>query len=376
VGRGREFFLRSGSPLPNDGTFYPKGRGHYGGTVTENNEPITLAGIATGIGSMPGSDIAEATRIVIGELTALPYLPELPARGVGADMIGRTAALLVDLPTEVVPSGYRVAARSGRDHRRGLDLMERDLDTLHDLEFAARTIKVQLAGPWTLAAGVELPRGQRVLTDDGALRDFTESLIEGMRQHIAEVHRRTGAAVIVQLDEPSLPAVLRGGLRTPSGFGHLSEIPEPDVQRVLAEVIDAAAAATGRPVIVHCCEKLSNVPISLLHKAGANALALDVTKFGTSPAKVADQLGEVLEEGVGLLLGLVPTTETSASLHDLAAPALELVDRLGFNRSLLGERMVPTPTCGLAGATPAWALKAHELSTDLAKAFVEPPESW
>ena len=54
-------------------------------------------GSATGIGSLPGIDIAEAVKTVFGELP-LPYLPELPARGPGADMIGRSAGLLVDLP--------------------------------------------------------------------------------------------------------------------------------------------------------------------------------------------------------------------------------------------------------------------------------------
>ena len=38
---------------------------------------------------------------VAGELPVLTALPELPARGVGADMIGRTAGLLVDIAVEV-----------------------------------------------------------------------------------------------------------------------------------------------------------------------------------------------------------------------------------------------------------------------------------
>lgn len=330
---------------------------------------------------MPGTDIAEATRVVFGELGALPHLPELPARGVGADLIGRTAALLVDLPTEVVPSGYRVAARPGMDARRGADLLARDLDTLHDLAEGAPAVKVQVAGPWTLTSGIELPRGERVLTDQGALREFTESLIEGLRLHVADVARRTGAPVVVQLDEPTLPWVLIGGLRTPSGFGHVSAVPEPDAERVLGEVIDAAKDATGQPVIVHCCAPLSGdgaTPIALLRKAGADALALDVTGFGGAPATVADQLGEVIEDGAALVLGLVPATEPAAQpdLHKLAEPALTLVDRLGFPRAVLGTRAVPTPTCGLAGAGVAWAQRALHLSGELARAFVEPPESW
>ncbi|HEX4225161.1 MAG TPA: methionine synthase, partial [Pseudonocardiaceae bacterium] len=64
------------------------------------------------------------------------------------------------------------------------------------------------------------------------------------------------------------------------------------------------------------------------------------------------------------------------TLHEVAKPALELVDRLGFPRTLLAERAVPTPTCGLAGASQEWARRALTLTRELGAAFVEPPESW
>ena len=46
---------------------------------------------------MPGTDPAEAMRVIAGELAGFPHLAELPDRGPGADLIGRTAALLVDI---------------------------------------------------------------------------------------------------------------------------------------------------------------------------------------------------------------------------------------------------------------------------------------
>src|SRR5690606_40782810 len=72
-------------------------------------------GVSTGIGSMPGTDAAEACAVVLGELPQLPYLPELPDRGLGADMIGRSAAMLVDIAVEYVPTGYRVTAKPGAE---------------------------------------------------------------------------------------------------------------------------------------------------------------------------------------------------------------------------------------------------------------------
>lgn len=336
-------------------------------------------GLVTGIGSLPGSDPLEAARIVLGELPELPHLPELPARGVGADIIGRTAGLLVDLAVEVVPSAYRVTARPGRDHRRAVDLLRADLDAFDEAWDAAGprpSVKLQAAGPWTLTAAVELARGHRVLTDHGALREFAESLAEGLSRHVSEVAARTGASVVLQLDEPGLPAVLDGRLPTPSGYGMVAAVPAPDAQDLLARVIDQVKSATGCTVVAHCCAP--QPPITLLRKAGADAIAFDTTLIGKAPTSFWDELGEAWDAGTTLFLGLVPSVAppAPAALRTLADPALKLVDRLGFRRELLAERAVPTPCCGLAGASAGWVRRALSYTRDLGKAFVEPPRGW
>ena len=78
--------------------------GSVADTSTADRFPWPAAS-ATGIGSMPGTDHAEAMRIILGELPDLPHLAELPSRGAGADLTGRTAALLVDLPVETTAGG-------------------------------------------------------------------------------------------------------------------------------------------------------------------------------------------------------------------------------------------------------------------------------
>lgn len=332
------------------------------------------------MGSMPGTDADEAARVVLGELPGLPHLVELPARGVGADLLGRGAALLVDLAVEMVPSGYRVSARPGRDHQRALDWLRRDVDALHDavdrLGSPPPVVKVQAPGPWTLAAGVELASGHRVLTDPGARREFAASLVEGLRSHVDEVARRTGAPVLVQFDEPTLPTVLAGGLPTPSGYGTVPAPDRADVPAVLAEAVDAARAATGQPVVLHCCA--TRPPLRQLRASGADVLAFDATALGGAPAALTDEIGEAIEDGVTLFLGLVPTSEPAVpdTLHGLAKPALDLLDRLGFSRDVLATQVVPTPVCGLAGASARYARRALEQARELGRAFTEPPESW
>src|SRR3954463_3278947 len=189
----------------------------------------TPTGVATGVGSMPGEDVDAALGTVAGAFPALPHLPELPARGAGSDMIGRAAAQLGDLHVDLQPAGWRLRPRAGVDETRARDRLDRELDALvpalpgYDGDF-----KVQLTGPWTLAATLELTRGGKAVGDRGASRDLAASLAGAARQHLAAAARRLPAArLILQLDEPALPAVLAGSVPTESGFGRVAAIAPP-----------------------------------------------------------------------------------------------------------------------------------------------------
>ncbi len=272
--------------------------------MSETRQHPWPVGAATGVGSLPGTDIAEALRTVLGELPDLPYLPELPARGPGAEIIGRTAGLLVGLPVDLYVGHWRMVARPGIDARRIADLLARDLDALTDVatDFTG-VFKVQAAGPWTLAAGLDRQLGGPVLGDHGAARDLAASLAEGLAAHVAEVGRRLpGARVLLQLDEPSLPAVLAGRVRTESGLYTLRSVGVETARSALREVIDAA----GVPVVVHCCAP--DAPVTLLREAGAAAVALDLTQLGN-----LDPIGEALDAGIGLFAGAVPTSGATFS---------------------------------------------------------------
>lgn len=132
---------------------------------------MSVFATATGIGSWPGTAAREAAQVVVGELAgALAYLTELPARGVGADMLGRAGGLLVDVAIDTVPRGYRIAARPGAVTRRAASLLDEDMDALEEawetagLRGCGRAVKVQAPGPVTLVAGLELANGHRAIT--------------------------------------------------------------------------------------------------------------------------------------------------------------------------------------------------------------------
>lgn len=343
------------------------------------SEPVVVKrswheAVATGTGSLPGQSVDEAARMIAGELPDLPYLAELPDRGVGADMVGRTIGLLVDVFAEVVPSGWRVTRRPGRDVRRAKDFLEWDLDAATEQYAGADWVKVQICGPWTLASQVEVASGNRALIDDGAVDDLAASLTQGVLDHLDELGRRLpGTSFVVQVDEPSLPAVIAGVLSTPSGFGTVRAVDRQRVGQVLQRITDALGDV---PVIAHCCHP--SAPLRLLEAAGFDALSIDFTDIGTSAARM-DPIGELVELGTILLAGLVPGVRPAGRDRELkawAAPVLGTFDRLGFPRETLPGRVVPTPTCGLAGADHDWAIDAMKTVRQLAQAFQDPPEGW
>ncbi len=327
------------------------------------------AGVATGVGSLPGIDFDAAVAASFDALADLPHLPELPGRGPGADMVGRVATRLVGLAVDRTPSGWRFVDRPTLDQRAAAQLLEADLDALLPVAGPGYdgALKLQLAGPWTLAAAIELPRGGAALGAVGAVRDLVASLAETAREHVADVRRRLPTArLVLQLDEPSLPAVLAGRVRTQSGLGTLRVPEEPDVVAALREVMGAVDV----PVAVHCCAP--QPPLRLFRSAGAAAVGVDLT----AGAVDRDVLGELVEGGAVIWLGVVPSLGPGVPpvAREVADPVRRLWRELGFAAEALPASIGVTPACGLAGASPGWANTAYRLVGQVARALSEAPE--
>ncbi|GAA3376450.1 methionine synthase [Streptomyces racemochromogenes] len=323
---------------------------------------------ATGVGSLPGGDAREAAKTATGSFEEFPYLPELPARGPGADMIGRSLGLLVDMYAHVEPSGWRISDRPGRDTRRARSWLGEDLDALEEFtQGYTGKLKVQAVGPWTLATALELHGGEAVLQDAGACRDLAASLAEGLRDHLADVRKRVpGAEIVLQYDEPSLTAVLRGRVRSASGYRTYRAV---DRQVVESTLRDLFAVHDGE-VVVHSCAP--EVPFALLHRAGATGVSFD---FSLLTEREDDAIGEAVEGGLKLFTGVVPGTD--APLSDPGGSVMgvrKLWRRLGLAPGTLAESVVVTPSCGLAGASPAYARAAQAHCVRAARSLADNPE--
>jgi methionine synthase II (cobalamin-independent) len=310
--------------------------------VAEQQQYPWVPGSATGIGSMPGTDPAEAMRVIAGELPGFPHLPELPDRGPGAEITGRTAALLIDMPVEITPRGWRLADHPGRDMARAKSMLSSDLDVMEEvLQGYEGPLKIQVCGPWTLAATLELNRTMdAALRDPGAVADLTASLAEAAANHAADVAKRVpGARLVTQIDEPALTAIVNGEVPTASG---LSRIPAID-QGTISERLGQVLANINGYTAVHCCA--ASVRFEIIRAAGAHAVAFDL---GLLRRGEEEAVAELAETGMGLFVGL-----TGDTARKTAERIVELWHRMGSEPN--AAQTVITPPCGLAADSPQQA---------------------
>jgi methionine synthase II (cobalamin-independent) len=119
-----------------------------------------------------------------------------------------------------------------------------------------------------------------------------------------------------------------------------------------------AVTDAGATPLAHCCA--ADPPIALLRGAGARGISLDLAVLG---AAAYDDLGAALDAGDRVLLGVVPATDPPRVPSDqqVVERVLRLLDMLGFDPEEVAGRLVLTPACGLAGATPSYAREALAL---------------
>jgi methionine synthase II (cobalamin-independent) len=281
-------------------------------------------------------------------------------------MTGRSLAVVAELGFDLQPAGWRLTDAPGVDHRRARSLLAQDLDTLEEQahgSLAGVELKVQVAGPWTLAATVERPRGDRLLADAGARRDLGQALAEGIVRHVEDVRRRVpGAQLLVQVDEPALPAVLAAKVPTASGFGRHRSVDAPAASEALGWVFAAIEGAGATPV-AHCCA--ADVPIGLLRGAGARSVSVDLEVLA---ATGYDELGAALDAGDRVFLGVVPAVDPARTPTDqqVVERVVRLLDMLGLDPDEVGGQLVLTPSCGLAGASPSYVRAALSRARDSA----------
>lgn len=313
---------------------------------------------ATGVGSLPGINSLESARMVAGELPDFIHLVELPQRGPGADMVGRTVGLIAhvvgELGLQTTPQGWRIDQPGGRLMRRAWSWFAEDLDSLEATTTGyAGALKIQVCGPWTLAAAIESRLGERLVADQGATRDLSEALAAAVAWLCSEIRRRVSHAhaMFVQVDEPSLGAVASGTLGTASGLSTYAPVADSLLVAGLTPVMLASRQAGASPG-VHSCAR--DTPWHVVQRAGADFLCADL--LGAAPPD--EVLGDYWERGAPILAGCIPPSAPEVFDGKAASrPVREAASRLGFTDRY--GTISLTPSCGLAGVDPAHVMRTY-----------------
>ena len=191
------------------------------------------------LGELPDLPVpARAARPRAGRRPDRPHR-RAARRPAGGDHAGRLAARRPP----------RAATSAGR-----ATCCARDLDALEEPPPATTgPLKVQVCGPWTLAATIELTAARDpALADPGAVADLTASLAEGVAAHVAEVRSACPARTCCcSSTSPPLPAVLAGTVPTASGLSRVRR--RRGDRRPSQPARGARSAARRFTVVVHCC---------------------------------------------------------------------------------------------------------------------------
>ena len=300
----------------------------------------------TAAGSLPGDDFRGALGALTEVLPEILPLPELPQRGVGSQMVGRALGLIGGLAFDLQPAGWRLTSGSGADHRRARSQWRFDLDDVEELlQGFDGTLKVAVAGPWTLAASVERPMGDRLLADHGARRELAQALADGVSLLFADLAKRLPAATLrLQVDEPMVVSVAEGGVPTASGFSRHRRVHAPELSSALEML-----TSLDRNAILHCCAAGEWLPLA--RSSGFTAASVDMGLF--EEPRLRDDVGQWLADGRSLVAGVVDSVRPSfQSADQLLTRSLDFLRPMGLDPDALRHHVILGTSCGLA----SWSL--------------------
>lgn len=336
----------------------------------------------SGVGPWPGDDQLEAQSAVTGEIAetpdpavGMPWAVRLPDRGPEHTGVGAGLGLLLDLPAELGPHGWRFADRPGHDAAR-LDAARRE--QVDALAVAAHgwsgPLLVPVCGPLTLAGSVYLARGDRAVADRGAVTEIVESLAAGIGDHLAAIGRvLPEAAPTVLLHEPLLAAVVAGTLPTFSGYARLRSVPAAEVAERLTRAVDLLRAAGAARVAIHLSTGATLAPV--VRRSGADGIGVTVSGLDE---RRWEPVAEAVEAGLRLFAQVEPPRTSQCAGPDVrgvAQPVLDGWRRVGLPNDRLGAvtLLAPAPEIGApeavrtARATLATVARAAELVAERAE---------
>lgn len=338
----------------------------------DSEQPLTfdehLLVPATGLGGWGGANMVDAVSRVRGELGSphLSFLPELADRGLHATALGRTLACLEGLTADVTASGWRITEGFAKEGNLAQTVLASDINVLADVVGKEKNpeggLKVRLLGPFSLAASTYLTNGELVLIDHGARRDLRDSLLAGLESLVQRLKQAVpGLHLSLQFDEPLLPAVLAGTIKTSSGYSTVRALARHEAVESLAQV-HHRAEQLGASVLVRSS-------VLELHPEIQAILTNPVLNLAGRPTCDWEQVARIVEAGARPLFETV-SPHTRTPVGELARDFWACWSDVGLSKNLLSS-VTLTDLPGLEELHPELATTVLGHLTETARALSE-----
>jgi hypothetical protein len=313
---------------------------------------------ATGIGSVPSTNVEDACLNILRLLPDIPFWPQLVRRSPLEDM---NIQFTEGLPLLAIDENARTISLSDSDMDTGLiefydHYLSEDTDYfaigkeyaqgLHkqidiisgNREQCGDYIKGHTVGPVTFSASVKGKDGKTVLSNPDLLEAFTKGLAIKALWQVKEM-RKSGKRPIIFLDEPYL-----------SGFGSaFSPIERQEVIDLLKEIIVYLRQRVDVLIGIHCC---GNTDWSMIFDSGPDIVNFDAFSFMDYFLLYPEHIAGHVNRGGIIAWGIVPTGDSAgkAGVDDLYAKMEKGIGRLldlGLDSELLYANSILTPACGM-----------------------------
>ena len=314
------------------------------------------------VGSFPHTDAQPLVEGIFSRFAMLPAWPQLPARdwlesmyvqyseGLPGAVVDRASGRIYfssgDGFEGQLEAFYQAVVEQdvdrfaiGRDYALGLHLF---LESLPDLGAGRPSwLKGQVTGPFSFAMTVT-DQDKRALAYSPELHEVAVQGMAMKARWMARQLRQAADGALVVLDEPYLCSF-------GSAFVNVSR------QDVIAALDGAVEAihSEGALAGLHCC---GNTDWSLVLSTALDVINFDAYEFFQGLSLYPAELDAFLRGGGTLSWGIVPPSRSGAGLgpRTLLAALDDRIGQLvskGIDRTLLYQRALVTPSCGLATET-------------------------